>query len=161
MHRIEMLHKCLTTTKRLMDHILAQPISDYFTFSILEIASIGHGCPMFLKLSLVEDVGWDLTQFRQDPFFREYFRRLKVNMEQVGAAIDQNQAEPCKPSFFTMTSQKMDKVKGWYEAKIGVNGQQGDTVVTSRTPASLPTIDDMRMFDDRFWDDFMLGGTFF
>lgn len=160
-HRLSMLQDCYASTRQLLDYLLSLPIAEYFTFSALEVFSLGQAYTLLLKLSMVEEKGWDLDQFQNDPTYREYFRRLRQNMQQVGTAIDQNQPRPCQPSFFSACATKMDKVKVWYDARLATSQSASKTTDRSRDMAILNPPEGMEIFDDRFWEDFMLGGSFF
>lgn len=156
-----MLQTCYASTRQLLDYLLNLPISDYFTFSALEVFSLGQGYTLLLKLSMIEEKGWDLDQFQNDSTYREYYRRLRHNMQQVGAAIDQNQPRPCQPSFFTACATKMDRVKAWYDNKLTTLPPASTMVDRTRDMPSYVAPESMEVFDDRFWEDFMMGGTFF
>ena len=152
-----MLHACLAATKKSLDRCLARPISDYFTFCVVDIATMDVSCSVMFKLSLADEVGWDLDVIRRDFSFKDYFERFRINLEQVGLAIDQSQSGPCKPSFFTTGTMKMSKVKTWYEAKLAKDSQVTADGL-SRDLVEFLSVDDMGFFGDRFWEDFMVDG---
>jgi hypothetical protein len=82
-------------------------------------------------------------------------------MQQVGAAIDQNQPRPCAPSFFSACATKMDKVKAWYDAKLSKRSPAPNMQDRPHESVNILPPEGMEVFDDRFWEDFMLGGSFF
>lgn len=120
---------------------------------------MGIACSTLFKLSLVDEVGWDLTNIRKNLPFKEYFEKSRINLEQVGLAIDQNQREPCKPSFYTSGALKMKKIQMWYEAKVAKESSQP---IDGRPPEiSDPlAMDNLGIYGDRFWEDFMNDGGF-
>ena len=119
---------------------------------------MGVACSTLFKLSLVDEVGWDLAAIRTTVSFKEYFEKARINLEQVGLAIDHNQREPCKSSFYTSGAVKMRKIQMWYEAKIAKEAQPTD----GRPPEiSDPlSMDNLGIYGDRFWEDFMIDGGF-
>lgn len=155
MQRLNMLYACLDATRKLMDRCLARPISDYFTFCVIDIATMGLSCSSLFKLSLVDENGWDLVNVRQNSF-KDYFERCRTNLEQVGLAIDKNQREPCRPSFFTSGNIKMKWIQAWYEGKIAKESQQ--VVGLPQNMTELMNVDELGIFGDRFWEEFMVDG---
>lgn len=158
MQRLNMLHACHDATRKLMERCLARPISDYFTFCVIDVASMGLSCSTLLKLSLVDENGWDLVSVRRNVSFKDYFERLRNNFEQVGLAIDKNQQVPCKPSIFTNGNMRMKAIQAWYEGRLANEGQQNPGI--SQDMTELVNVGEFGIFGDRFWEDFMVEGGF-
>ena len=150
-----MLYSCLLATKTLFEIFLAQSLASYCGFSIIHLAQIGHGLSTLFKLSLIEDVGWDLAHVRETVNLQYYFDRLIARFEEAGAAIDQCQKPPCREAFATGCSRAMRRIKGWYEAKVAA-----DTVQESgQEQGNLMNMDDVCIsggfdyLDDAYWQD--------
>lgn len=114
-----MLYACLLSAKSLLDLFLAEPSSSYFGFSIANLAQLGHACSTLFKLSLVEEIGWDIVYVRQTANIAAYLEQLALRFEQAGTAIDHAQRSPSKESFPTGLGRAMRRMKEFYEAKIG------------------------------------------
>lgn len=69
------------------------------------------------RLSLIDEPGWDLPHIRKTANLLDYFDHLISNFEEVGAAIDQNQREPCRMSLASGCAMAMKKVRGAYVVK--------------------------------------------
>lgn len=157
-----MLYACLLSAKSLLDVFVAQPLSAYFGFSITNLAQIGHACSTLFKLSLVEEMGWDLVHVRQTVNLSAYLDQLVSNFEQAGAAIDNCQRAPSKESFPTGCARAMGRTKAWYEAKVA---SESESEGHQRQP-SFTGIDDMLngngfdYLDDSYWQEIMADMNF-
>src|SRR4051794_20567879 len=63
--RIDMLYSCLLAAQSLLEVFIAQPLTSFYGFAVVNLSQIGQACSTLFKLSLVEEVGWDLAQIRQ------------------------------------------------------------------------------------------------
>jgi hypothetical protein len=157
--RLDMLYTCLTSTKLFLDYCLNEPLAAYFTFCGVDLTQLGHGLSILFKLSLVDEVGWDLVNVRQTVNFASYFEKFYTNFEQVGIAIDQNQPSPCNDSFHTGCARKMKKAKGWFDAKVAAEVQSSGF----QDMAAFLDMEDVLnsgYFNDSFWEELMAEGGF-
>jgi hypothetical protein len=136
------------------------PVSEYFGFSLMDLAHIGHGFSTLLKLSLVEEAGWDLPHVRQTVNVLYYFDQISSKFIQAGSAIDHIQNRICSESFPTRCGRALLKVKGWYEAKISAEtiqqpfpSQEETNLMGMGDTLSV----DLMMLDDADWVEFMMG----
>lgn len=156
-----MLYVCLLSAKTFLDLMLENPLSCYFGYSIINLSQIGHALSTLVKLSFVEEDGWNLTNVRETINLRSYFNRFIARFEEAGAVIDKAQLTACKISFPTGCSRAMRRVLAACEAKLASEtaevGFQGD--------ASYSTMDEMlsaaaqENFDDAYWEAIIAGFT--
>jgi hypothetical protein len=158
--RLDLLYACLISCQTLLDEFVNMPVSSYLGFSLLELAHIGHCCSTLLKLSLVEEPGWDLMHVRQTVNAQYYFDQLSTKFIQAGNAIDQIQNRVCSESFPTGCGRAMLRVKAWYEAKLAAEAFQDAHVPQDETNTmdmgAAFSIDQM-MLDDADWLEFVMG----
>ncbi|RDL40971.1 uncharacterized protein BP5553_00950 [Venustampulla echinocandica] len=153
--RLELLYACLISCKTLLDLYLALPLSVYYTVSIVELAEMGHGLTALSRLSLVEQPGWDLAHVRKTVNLLDYFGRLISNFEEVGAAIDQSQPEPCRMSLATGCALAMKRVRAVYEAKVAPESEPQPLQEQPGT-AGMNISMNMEQFDwidDAYWQE--------
>lgn len=136
------------------------PVSAYFGFTLMELAHIGYVCSTLLKLSLVEEEGWDLVHVRETVNVQFYFDQLSSKFIQAGNSIDRIQNQVCAESFPTGCSRAILKVKAWYEAKLAGEAVQDAGVPQDETNmmgmGATLSIDQM-MLDDVDWFEFVMG----
>jgi len=120
--RLDMLYSSLISTKTLLDSYLIQPVS-YSAFSALDLGQLGHGMSNLLKLSVLEEPGWDLAYVRQTMNLSYYFEQIISKFEAVGASLSAMQPVPTKDNFPTGCARAMRRVKNWYEAKVAAEAQ--------------------------------------
>jgi hypothetical protein len=159
-HRLDLLYSCLLSCQTLLNEFVDMPISAYFGFSLVDLAHIGHACSTLLKLSLVEEPGWDLVHVRQTVNAQYYFDQIAAKFIQAGNAIDQIQDRICNESFPTGCGRAMLKVKGWYEARLSPETIQDPPISQDETNllgmGDTLSVDQM-MLDDADWVDFVMG----
>lgn len=158
--RIDMLYGCLVSSQKLLNGYINQPISAYKAFCVIDLSHMGRGLSTLLKLSLLEETGWDLAHVRQTVNLSYYFNELASRFERVGEVIDQKQKRPVRDrasSFPTGCSRAMRMVQQWYEAKIAADAAQNAAQNGQHTvpePAGPMTgIDDMMLDDFDYMND--------
>jgi hypothetical protein len=159
--RLDLLYACLMSCQTVLNQFVNMPVSAYFGFSLFELAHIGHSCSTLLKLSLVEEPGWDLTHVRQTVNAEYYLDQISSQLIQAGNAIDQIQSRVCSESFPTGCGRAMLRVKAWYEMKISSEEiLQNPPVPQDQTNmigmGDTLSIDQM-MLDDADWVEFVMG----
>ncbi len=123
---------------------------------------MGHTCSTLLKLSLIEEPGWELAHVRQTVNVQYYFDQIASKFIQAGNAIDQIQNRICSESFPTGCGRAILKVKGWYEARISSEEIQDPPLSQDETNAmgmgmgDILSVDQM-MLDDADWLEFVMG----
>jgi hypothetical protein len=161
--RLNMLYSCLLSAKRLLDLSISVPASDYLYHSLINNAHIGHGISILLKLTLIEEPGWDLAEVRQTADLPGYFNRLLANFEQAGTSIDQLQKGSTKLSFPTGCARVMARVKAWYETTapriVGTGSEANDLLeqeMVMGTGMEGFAYDDMSGYlNDVYWLEFI------
>lgn len=155
-----MLYGCLVSSQKLLNGYINQPISAYKAFCVIDLSHMGRGLSTLLKLSLLEETGWDLAHVRQTVNLSYYFNELASRFERVGEVIDQKQKRPVRDrasSFPTGCSRAMRMVQQWYEAKIAADAAQNAAQNGQHTvpePAGPMTgIDDMMLDDFDYMND--------
>jgi len=159
-HRLDMLYYALTVVKVLLDQVFGQPIEAYLAFSGADIVSLGYGLTTLIKLSFINEPGWDLNYVRQTVSFASYFDKCYMNFEQAGSIIDGSQVQPCRPCFQTLAAQKMKKTKAWFDAKVAAESQPQHTDGQPEQGALESDIDMNMEFDDKFWEDLLRDSQF-
>ncbi len=144
----------------LLNKFVEMPVSAYFGFSLMDLAHIGHSCSTLLKLSLVEELGWDLAHVRQTVNAEYYFDQIASKFIQAGNAIDQIQNRVCSESFPTGCGRAIMRVKAWYETKISAEMMQDPLIPQNQTNimgmGDTLSVDQM-MLDDVDWVEFVMG----
>ncbi|KAL5317410.1 hypothetical protein ACEPPN_014505 [Leptodophora sp. 'Broadleaf-Isolate-01'] len=152
-HRINMLYGCLVSSQKLLNGYINQPISAYKGLCVIDLSHMGRGLSTLLKLSLVEEAGWDLTHVRRTVDLSYYFNELASRFESIGEVIDRMQKRPVRDrasSFHTGCARSMRMVQQWYEAKIAAEAVQNGQRALQEPPAvPLTGMDDV-MLDDTF-----------
>jgi hypothetical protein len=158
--RLDLFYACLISCQTLLNKFIDMPVSAYFGFSLMDLAHIGHSCSTLLKLSLVEEPGWDLAHVRQTVNAQYYFDQIASKFIQAGNSIDQIQNRVCSESFPTGCGRAMSRVKTWYEAKISAETMQDLSVPQDQTNlmgmGDTLSVDQM-MLDDADWVEFVMG----
>jgi hypothetical protein len=158
--RLDLFYACLMSCQTLLNKFIDMPVSAYFAFSLMELSHIGHTCSTLLKLSLVEEPGWDLAHVRQTVNAEHYFDQLSSKFMQAGTAIDQAQNRVCSESFPTGCGRAIMRVKAWYEAKLAVETMQTLSVPQDQTNVlgigDALSVDQM-ILDDTDWFEFVMG----
>lgn len=149
-----MLYACLLSTKSFLDHTLEQPETNFLGYSLVNCSQIGHALSTIIKLSFVEEEGWNLPNVRETINLQSYFNQFILNFERAGETLDKMQQTPCKPSFHTGCSRAMRRVLMACETKIaaesepvGFQGQHGYTHLDDPL-MDLP----YGQFEDAYWD---------
>lgn len=153
-HRIDMLYACLLSCQKALDHLFTQPLEHFSRLPVLQLSHLGHSLSTLVKLSLVDEIGWDLVQIRQRVNVVTYFEIFISKLEQVGAEMDLRHTSPLKRSLPSMCSRAMRKVKEWYETKIS----EFDDNLLQQSTAMLATdfqVDMSFLGDDQYWQDLM------
>jgi hypothetical protein len=112
------LYACLLSSKKILDLAVSYPHDYYLYHSIMDNAHIGHGLSVLLKLTLVEEAGWDLAEIRRSADMTTYFNSFISNFSAVGTALDASQKEKTRHSFPTGCARVMGRVKTWYESMV-------------------------------------------
>ncbi|KAE9380143.1 hypothetical protein N431DRAFT_459105 [Stipitochalara longipes BDJ] len=158
--RLDLFYACLISCQTLLNKFVDMPVSAYFGFSLMDLAHIGHSCSTLLKLSLVEEPGWDLAHVRQTVNAEYYFEQIALKFIQAGNAIDQMQNRVCSESFPTGCGRAIMRVKAWYEARISAEVVQDPPVQQEEANilgiGDTLTMDQM-MLDDADWVEFVMG----
>jgi hypothetical protein len=71
-----------------------------------------------LKLTLIEEPGWDLVEVRRTANLADYLEKFITKLEEAGAIIDGYQLVPSRQSFPTGCSKAMGRVKTWYDTLV-------------------------------------------
>jgi len=151
-----MLYSALVSTKSLLDLFVSQPLVSYFGFCIPNTAQIGHALSTLFKLSVINEVGWDLQHIRRTVNLPAYFDQLISKFEEAGAQIDNMQTSPCRESFPTACAKAMARVKCWYEQKVALESESN-----LQTQPSMSGLDDLfavnsfDYLDDAYWQELM------
>lgn len=134
--RLDLLYSCLITTKKLANGYLARPLCDFAGVSVIDLAHLGRCLSTLLKLSLLEDAGWDLVHVRRTADLSYYFNETSARFASVGAEIDDQQKRIVREratSFPTGCARAMKMVQNWYEARLAAEGNNaaagGETAV--------------------------------
>ncbi|KAK0112917.1 hypothetical protein ONS95_014638 [Cadophora gregata] len=154
--RIDMLYGCLVSSQKLLNGYINQPISAYQAFSVIDLSHMGRGLSTLLKLSLIEEAGWDLAHVRQTLNVSYYFNELGSRFEQIGEVVDRMQKRPVKDrasSFATGCSRAMRMVQQWYEAKVAADAAQSGQHAVPEPAVSLAGMDDIMLDDFDFMND--------
>lgn len=112
--RIDMLYGCLISSQKLLNGYINQPMSAYNGFCVIDLSHMGRGLSTLLKLSLVEETGWDLAHVRQTVDLSYYFNELASRFESIGEVVDGMQTRPVKDrasSFSTGCARAMRMVQ--------------------------------------------------
>lgn len=154
--RIDMLYGCLVSSQKLLNGYVNRPISAYKAFCVIDLSHMGRGLSTLLKLSLLEETGWDLSYVRQTANLSYYFNELASRFEQVGEVIDRLQKKPVRDrasSFPTGCARAMRMVQQWYEAKIAADAAQSGQHAVPELAVPLGGMDDMMLDDFDFMND--------
>jgi hypothetical protein len=153
--RLDMLYACLLSAKTFLDLILEQPLSIFFGLSIPSLSQMGHAISTLVKLSFVEEDGWNLANVRDSINLGFYIGQFVASFEKAGALIDKAQSTPCKVSFPTGCSVAMRRVLAACEAKIagesepvGFQGQPGYSAMDETLSAGAA----FERIDDAYWE---------
>ena len=160
--RLDMLYSSLLSTQKLLDGCLARPASEHFGASVIDLGHLGRGLSSLLKLSLIEEAGWDLTHVRQRANLSYYFTEFSSRMEQIGLEIDRIQRAPFIRSFPTGCARVMRVVQSWYESKIAETSQTAlpeQATVTGIMDGILNS-DQFDYLNDAYWLELMGDGSF-
>ncbi|KAG4437722.1 hypothetical protein IFR05_006805 [Cadophora sp. M221] len=144
--RIDMLFGCLVSSQKLLNGYINQPIAAYKGLCVIDLSHMGRGLSTLLKLSLVEEAGWDLAHVRQTVDLSYYFNEVASRFESIGEVIDRMQTRPVRDrasSFHTGCARAMRMVQQWYEAKIAAEAVQ-------EPPPAPPTGMEDIILDDSF-----------
>jgi len=151
-----MLYSALISTKSLLDLFVSQPLVSYFGFCIPSLAQIGQALSTLFKLSVTDEVGWDLQHIRRTVNLSAYFDQLISRFEEAGAQIDNIQTSPCRESFQTAGAKAMARVKCWYEQKVALESES-----SLQPQLSMSGLDDLfavnsfDYLDDAYWQELM------
>ncbi|KAL2069099.1 hypothetical protein VTL71DRAFT_15437 [Oculimacula yallundae] len=151
--RMDMLYGCLISSQKLLNGYINQPHQAYKGLSVIDLSHIGRGLSTLLKLSLVEEVGWDLAHVRQTVNLSFYFDGLVERFERVGEVVDGMQKRTPRDranSFPTGCARAMRMVQHWYEAKIAAEAAPSSQHAMNE-PSTVPSpgMEDV-MLDDTF-----------
>lgn len=116
--RLDMLYACMLSCKKLLDTSISLPSSTFLYHCIMDNAHIGHGLSVLLKLTLIEEPGWDFNEIHQTANLRTYFNRLIASFEEAGSSLDGMQKVAARHSFPTGCSRVMGRVKAWYDTMV-------------------------------------------
>ncbi|KAH7336166.1 hypothetical protein BKA65DRAFT_28790 [Rhexocercosporidium sp. MPI-PUGE-AT-0058] len=112
--RIDMLYGCLVSSQKLLNCYIDQPIAAYKGLCVIDLSHMGRGLSTLLKLSLVEETGWDLVHIRQTVDLSYYFNELASRFERIGEVVDRMQKRPVRDrasSFHTGCARAMRMVQ--------------------------------------------------
>jgi hypothetical protein len=148
-----MLYACLISAKALLDHYLALPVSYFFGLSLLELTHLGQSLATILRLTLVDEAGWDLQYVRGSTTPIDYFQRIIGRFEEAGLLLDANQRPGCKPSCPTHVARALSRVKSWYEGKISAESEQINRHQQGMTGGMEDVLisDQLDCLDDPYW----------
>ncbi|RDW87937.1 hypothetical protein BP5796_03631 [Coleophoma crateriformis] len=155
--RLDMLYSCLNAAQKVLEYVMARPLSTYYITSMIEFNFMRCGLITLLKLSLLETPGWHAVEVRQkiDPL--HYYDHIMVCLEKVGTAMDLNQPPYLRESFPTLGARSMKGVRAWYEAVTNQNNaasQDQQTLITTYTGGSMQdwmNIDQFDYLDEALW----------
>ncbi|KIN04362.1 hypothetical protein OIDMADRAFT_176791 [Oidiodendron maius Zn] len=152
--RLDMLYSCLLTAKQFLDLVLEQPRRNYLGYNVINCSQIGHACSTLIKLSFVEEDGWNLGNVRETINLPFYLNQFITNFEAAGETIDRVQLTPCKASFPTGCSRAMRRVLAACEQKYAAESgaatfQEQQAYVPLDEP--LPNIS-YDHFDNAYWE---------
>jgi hypothetical protein len=148
--RLDMLYGCLLASQKLLDGYVAMSPSEYYGFSIVDLAHLGRGLTTLLRLSLLDENGWDKHHVRQTADLIYYFDHVGGIFEQVGSTMDQGQRKKVRDSFPTGCARAMKRVKVWYESKIALEADS--RIVTEEIPLESMEFDFTSDHFD-YWND--------
>jgi hypothetical protein len=121
----------------------------------MDNAHIGHGLSVLLKLTLVEEAGWDLAEIRRSADMTTYFNSFISNFSAVGTALDASQKEKTRHSFPTGCARVMGRVKTWYESMVlkvvGENPVQEQQPDIAMGFESITSEDFSDYLNDAYW----------
>jgi hypothetical protein len=158
--RIDMLYSCLLAAKSFYEVMLAQAPASYYAFAAPSLAQHGYACSTLMKLSLVEEVGWDLAQAWQTFNIAACLDQIISNFEQAGRAIDATQSVPCRESFPSGCARAMKNVKSFYmnrmvpvsEVEKPSSAMDRDILDTFNWNAAFDYLDDTSYWQE-IWGD--------
>lgn len=113
--RLDMLYACMLSSKKLLDHSITLPSSTFLYHCILGNAHIGHSLSVLIKLTLIEEPGWDFTEIHQTADLRTYFNCFIASFDEAGRSLDGIQKTSARHSFPTGCSRVMGRVRAWYD----------------------------------------------
>jgi hypothetical protein len=125
--RIEALHQTLLATAAFLTTFLSLPTSSYSAFPFITWAQTLHAMQVLSKLSLLTDVpGWDLAYVREIMDFSSLLERLMERLEEARCEEEDAQREQGGRvgSRYEVYTERMERVKGWYEGKLRVMQMQ-------------------------------------
>lgn len=156
LQRLDMLYACQVTTKMLLDTLAALPQSFFATLSTMSVTQLGHGLSTLFKLSMVEDIGWDLAQVRENADLRVYFNHFISVFGKAGAELDISMRGSCPESFPTLCSRSLAKIIGWYNSKLASDVQSAE--MQEQTGGYVDEFTGgpgLNYLDDFDWQEFM------
>lgn len=143
-HRLDMLYSCLLSCQTLLNAYVSRPLSTFSGITTIDLAHMGRGLSILLKLSLLDEPGWDLPHIRQTVDLSYYFTELSGRFARLGKELDGRQKSSSEGvresyshptgsgkaanmmhdsverphSFPTGCSKAMKMVQTWYEARL-------------------------------------------
>ena len=157
-----MLYACLISTKNLLDHYISQPDAVFLAHCCIDLAHMGFGISTLMRLTLAEEVGWDLAEVRQTANITFYFDRFIQQLEDAGKTIDQQQTAPCRQSFPTGCAKAMKRVAMWYDTVVPrgsgeqiVAAEQQELFSLGMEVGGLFGDDVSGYLNDTYWLEFM------
>jgi hypothetical protein len=150
-----MLYACLLAAQGFLDRTIELPETNFLGYSVTNCAQIGHALSTLIKLSFVDEEGWNLPNVRETINVHSYFSHFITGFEQAGQAIDRLQQRPCRASFPTGCSRAIRRVMMAYNAKLAAQstpeGAQAQQAVYVPLDDPLPNIS-YEQFDDAYWE---------
>jgi hypothetical protein len=119
---------------------------------------------ILLRLSLIEEPGWDLDHVRQTSNVVYYFEQLVLKFQQAGNSLDQHQRNPSEStiSYQTRCWKMLLWVKNLYEAKLASESQELATQQQTETvEVDLLNGQQNNFLDEVDWADMLMGGSNF
>jgi hypothetical protein len=137
--RIQTLHSTLLAASSYLQTFLSIPISSYSSFPFVVWVQILHALQVLSKLSLLTDVpGWDLTHVRGIMDFGTFLDQMLQRFDEARQEEERVQREQgaVPGSRYEIYTQKIGRVKAWYEGKLAAmatqRGQEGGVRVHAR-----------------------------
>lgn len=134
------------------------PESNFLGYSVINCAQIGHAISTLIRLSFVEEEGWNIANVRETINLNFYVNHFITGFERAGQAIDRMQQSPCKASFHTGCSRAMRRVLMAYNAKLAAqSGPEGAQSQQMQQAVYVPPDDPLlnisyEQFDDAYWE---------
>jgi hypothetical protein len=137
--RIQTLHSTLLAASSYLQTFLSVPISSYSSFPFIVWVQTLHAMQVLSKLSLLTDVpGWDLTHVRGIMDFGTLLDQISQRFDEAREDEERVRREQGAVvwSRYVMYTQKIGRVKAWYEGKLAamatLRGQEGGVRVQAR-----------------------------